>query len=150
MQPGRIIPFVEAPDAYSQATERFRIVVQVGRDQELLRLRARVIGSAGHSVRSVTPDEAVAEVQKARAAQVWVFCHTIEFYELALLAIAIRQRRPADKLLRLAGLNDAGQPPGLFDELLEPVEGVEDLLRVVAALAIMPSEDKAGSDTERV
>jgi hypothetical protein len=52
------------------------------------------------------PDEAVAEVQKARAAQVWVFCHTLEFYELALLAVAIRQRRPADKLLRLAGLND--------------------------------------------
>jgi hypothetical protein len=150
MLPGRVIPFVEPADPYPQTTERFRIVVQVGRDQELLRLRARVIRSAGHSVYSVTPDEAVAVVRKARAAQVWVFCHTIEFYELALLAVAIRQSRPADKLLRLAGLNDTMQPSGLFDELLEPVEGVDDLLRVVAALAKLPSGTKAGSETERV
>ncbi len=102
MLPGRVLPFVERVDACSQATERFCIVVQVGRDRELLRLRARIIQSAGHSVHSVTPDEAVAEVQKARAAQVWVFCHTLEFYELALLAVAIRQSRPADKLLRLS------------------------------------------------
>jgi hypothetical protein len=145
MLPGRVLPFAERVDACSEATERFRIVIQVGRDRELLRLRARIIKSAGHSVHSVTPDEAVAEVQKARAAQVWVFCHTIEFYELALLAVAIRQRRPADKLLRLAGLNDPGQPPGLFDELLEPVEGVDDLLRVVAELA-----RKTGLETEQI
>jgi hypothetical protein len=64
MLPGRVLPFVEPVDPYSQATERFRIIVQVGRDQELLRLRATVIRSAGHSVHSVTPDEAVAEVRK--------------------------------------------------------------------------------------
>lgn len=145
MLPGRVLPF-----PYSQPTERSRFVVLVGRDQELLRLRARIIRSAGHSVYSVTPDEAVAEVQKERAAQVWVFCHTIEFYELALLAVAIRQRRPADKLLRLAGLNETVQPPGLFDELLEPVEGVDDLLRVVAALAKLPRGRKMGSETEKV
>jgi hypothetical protein len=149
MLPGRLIPFAEPVVPYPQATERFRIIVQVGRDQELLRLRARVISSAGHSIHSVTPDEAVAEVQKACAAQVWVFCHTLEFYELALLAVAIRQRRPADKLLRLAGLNDTGQPPGLFDELLEPVEGVDDLLRVVAELAKLPSGAKT-LETETV
>lgn len=150
MLPGRVLPFVEPVDPYSQATERFRIIVQVGRDQELLRLRATVIRSAGHSVHSVTPDEAVAEVQKARAAQVWIFCHTIGFYELALLAIAIRQRRPADKLLRLVGLNHPTQPPGLFDELLEPVEGVDDLLRVVATLAKQPSATTTDSETEKV
>jgi hypothetical protein len=110
-------------------------VVQIGRDQELLRLRAKVISSAGYTVRSMTPDEATAELKKARGVSVWVFCHTLEFYELALLAVAIRKERSTDKLLRLTGLNDIRQVPGLFDELLEPVKGVDDLLRVVADLA---------------
>jgi hypothetical protein len=69
---------------------------------------------------------------------VWVFCHTLDFYELALLAVAIRNAHPADKLLRLTSLNDIGQVPGLFDELLEPIMGVDELLRVVAALAQCP------------
>jgi len=111
------------------------MVVQVGRDTELLRLRAQIISSAGYSVHSMTPDEAVAEVRKEREAQVWVFCHTLEFYELALLAVAIRSSRPADKLLRLTGLDDIGHMPGLFDGLLEPVRSVDDLLRTVSELA---------------
>ena len=56
------------------------------------------------------PDEATAEVQKERGGRVWVFCHTLELYELALLAVAIRNSCPSDKLLRLSGLNDVEQP----------------------------------------
>jgi hypothetical protein len=111
------------------------MVVQIGRDQELLRLRAKLISSAGYTVHSITPDEAAAEVRGARGAAVWVFCHTLEFYELALLAVAIRNSWPEDKLLRLTGLNDIGQAAGLFDEFLEPVRGVDDLLQVVTTLA---------------
>jgi hypothetical protein len=111
------------------------MVVQIGRDPELLHLRARIISSAGYTVHSVSPNEATAEIRKARAGQVWVFCHTLEFYELALLAAAVRNNCPKDKLLRLSGLNEIELAPGLFDELFEPVNGVEDLLQVVAALA---------------
>jgi hypothetical protein len=100
-----------------------------------LRLRAKVISSAGYTVHSMTPDQATGELKKAQGVRVWVFCHTLEFYELALLAVAIRRERPTDKLLRLTGLNDIRQVPGLFDELLEPVKGVDDLLRMVADLA---------------
>jgi hypothetical protein len=110
-------------------------VVQIGRDEELLRLRAMVMTSAGYTVHSMTPDEATVELKQAQEVRVRVFCHTLEFYELALLAVAIRRERPADKLLRLTGLNDIRQVPGLFDELLEPVKGVDDLLRTVADLA---------------
>jgi hypothetical protein len=39
-------------------------------------------------------------------------------------------------------LNDIGQVPGLFDELLEPIMGVDELLRVVAALAQCPTVRK--------
>jgi hydrogenase/urease accessory protein HupE len=35
----------------------------------------------------------------------------------------------------LAGLDDVGLPPGIFDGLLDPLEGVDDLLQMVASLA---------------
>jgi hypothetical protein len=132
MLPGRVLPFLIPVD---HPAEQQNTIVQIGRDEELLRLRAMVISSAGYTVHSMTPDQATRELQKAQGARVWVFCHTLEFYELALLAVAIRRERPADRLLRLSGLNDIRQVPGLFDELLEPVKGVDDLLRVVGNLA---------------
>jgi hypothetical protein len=139
MLPGRVIPFSEPSDPHSQVAGRPQMVVQIGRDPELLRLRARIISSAGYTVYSMTPEEATAEIRKTRAAQVWVFCHTLEFYELALLAVAVRNSRPEDKLLRLIGLNDTRLAPGLFDEFFEPVNGVDDLLQVVADLSKQPS-----------
>jgi hypothetical protein len=132
--PGRLIPFADHADP-SKISKTVHVVAQVGRDQELLRLRGMIISSAGFAVHSMTPEEATAELQKAREAQVWVFCHTLEFYELALLAVAIRKLRPADKLLRLTGLDEKGQVPGLFDELFEPVKSVDDLLKMVADMA---------------
>jgi hypothetical protein len=142
MLSGRIIPFVPFGDRHCEGAEPPQIVIQIGRDRELLRLRAKVIGSAGYTVYSMTPDETTAEIRKARGARVWLFCHTLEFYELALLAVAIRSSWPEDKLLRLNGLNDMGQAPGLFDELLEPVQGVDDLIRAVAELAKQSSASK--------
>jgi hypothetical protein len=128
MLPGRVLPFLIPAD---HPADQQNIVVQIGRDEELLRQRAMVISSAGYTVHSVSPDQATWEVQKAQGVRVWVFCHTLDYYELALLAVAIRRERPADKLLHLTGLNDIRQVPGLFDELLEPVKGVDDLLRAV-------------------
>jgi hypothetical protein len=91
----------------------------------------------------MTPDQVPAEFQKTQGPRVWIFCHTLDFYELALLAAAIRNRRPADKLLRLGRLNDIEQAPGLFDELIEPIMGVDELLRLVATLAHCPSVQKS-------
>jgi hypothetical protein len=137
-----VIPFTDSGDRHRQGAERPQVVIQIGRDRELLRLRAKVISSAGYTVHTMTPEEATAEIRKARGGQVWVFCHTLEFYELALLAVAIRSSWPEDKLLRLIGLNDIGLAPGLFAELLEPVKGVDDLLRAVAELATQTSISK--------
>jgi hypothetical protein len=135
MLAGRVIPFTERRDLHSQLPRAPSVVIQIGRDQELLRLRAKLLSSAGFTVHSMTPDQATAEIRKPRRPKVWVFCHTLEFYELALLAVAIRSSWPGDKLLRLSGLNDIADAPGLFDELLEPVNSVDDLLRAVAHLA---------------
>jgi hypothetical protein len=142
MLPRRVIPFLYRSNSCRQNADRPQTVFQIGRDQELLRLRAKIISRAGYTVQSMTPDQVPAEVREARGARVWVFCHTLDFYELALLAVAIRNSHPADKLLRLTSLNDVGQAPGLFDELLEPIMGVDELLRVVAALAQRPSVRK--------
>jgi hypothetical protein len=131
----RVIPFavprekVTSGEAWPQ-----RLVVQIGRDRELLRLRAKIIHSAGYTVHSIFPEEATAEVRKTLGGRVWVFCHTLEFYELALLATAIRNSCPADKLLRLTGLNNTQQPVDLFDEWLDSVRGVDELLQVVGRL----------------
>ena len=131
----RVIPFTGTGDPHSEVAGRPQMVIQIGRDQELLRLRARIFSSAGYTVYSMTPNEATAEIRKVRSPQIWLFCHTLESYELALLAVAVRSSRPGDKLLRLTGLNDSVLAPGLFDELFEPVNGVDDLLQVVAGLA---------------
>jgi hypothetical protein len=128
----RVIPFSLPIDQPFLDSDRPNLVVQIGRDEELLRLRATVLSAAGYTVYSLTPEQTTEELKKARGVRVWVFCHTLEFYELALLALAIRKERPTDKLLRLSGLNDIRQVPGLFDELLEPAKGVDDLLRMIA------------------
>jgi hypothetical protein len=133
--PGRVVS-ISSRDASSQPTSGLvKVVAQIGRDNELLRLRAMVMCSAGYIVHSMSLDEAVKEVRNARLAQVWVFCHTLEFYDLVRLAVAIRIARPTDKLLRLTALNDVGQVSGLFDASLDPVTGVNDLLRAVDGLA---------------
>lgn len=138
MLPRRIIPFINRSKSSRQGTERPQTVLQVGRDQELSRLRAKIISCAGYAVYSMTPEQVPAKIRETPDPRVWVFCHTLHFYELALLAVAIRNSHPADKLLRLTSLNDTQQAPGLFDELLEPIMGVDELLRAVAALAQCP------------
>jgi hypothetical protein len=125
----RVIPFAKVFSGAARPQ-----LVQIGRDRELMRLRAKLIHSAGYSVHSIFPEEATATVRSVSGARVWVFCHTLEFYELALLAVAIRHSCPADKLLRLIGLHDIQQPQGLFDELLDSVRGVDELLQVVSRL----------------
>jgi hypothetical protein len=142
MLPPRVIPFKPRTNSRPKATEHPLTILQVGRDEELLRLRAKIITCAGFIVQSMTPDHVPAEIRETRGPRVWVFCHTLDFYELALLAAAIRTAHPADKLLRLTGLNDIKQAPGLFDELLEPVMGVDELLRLVATLAQPPTVRK--------
>jgi hypothetical protein len=142
MLPRRVIPFTNRSNSRSQDIEPPQTVLQVGRDEELLRLRAKIISCAGYTVQSMTPDQVPAEIWQAPGPRVWVFCHTLDFCELALLASAIRNSHPEDKLLRLTSLNDTHQVPGLFDELLEPIMGVDELLRVVAALAQHPAVRK--------
>ena len=44
MVSGRLIPFAEPTERHSRILERPQIVVQIGRDDELLRLRAQIIG----------------------------------------------------------------------------------------------------------
>jgi hypothetical protein len=138
MVPGKVIPFLDRSNLRGQDRQRQQTVLQVGRDSELLRLRAKIIGCAGYTVQSMTPDQVPGEIGQAPGPRVWVFCHTLDFYELTILAAAIRNTHPEDKLLRLSNLNDIPQFPGLFDELLEPIMGVDELLRVVAALAQHP------------
>src|SRR5580698_9780610 len=114
MAPGRVIPFTKQSRPHPEASQpQQQMVVLIGRDPELLRLRAQILGYAGYTVHYITPDQATPDFLKTRTAPVWVFCHTLEFPEFAVLAAAIRSTRPEDKLLRLGGLNDIRQAPEL-------------------------------------
>lgn len=132
MLQGRVIPFTDWADTHPR---RSQIVVQIGRDEELLRLRAKLLSSAGYTVYSMTPEQAAADLRSRSGPKIWLFCQSLQCQEPVLLAAAIRDSWPEDKLLRLTGLYDNVDLPGLFDQLLEPVKGVDDLLRVVAQLA---------------
>jgi hypothetical protein len=135
MQPGKVILFSASADPRTPSGGQPPVVVQIGRDEELLRLRALNISAAGYCVHSMTPNQVAAELEHADAFRVWVFCNTLESYELAMLALGIRYARPGDKLLRLSSPNDTALVTGFFDELLNPMKSVEDLLRTVADLA---------------
>ncbi len=130
-----VIPFVKSLECPLQAPGVSQLVLQVSRDQELARLRAKVIGAAGFSVRSLLPEEIGPEFQANYGERVWVFCHTLETYEHAALAMSVRRRWPAAKLLRLNGMSDFAQAAGLFDYSLEASDTIDTLLRVIADLA---------------
>ena len=131
MIPGRVIPFSQQSDRCQTSARTLLSIVQVSGDRELSRLREKVLVSAGHSVLSIRPDELAAASTVSREPRVWIFCHTIEFYELASMAVTVRRMRPADKLLLLTGLNDTGQVPIAFDGRLDPVAGLTGLLQTV-------------------
>ena len=135
MLPRGVIPFFQPLDRLKASSAMRPLIVQVSRDRELSYLRAKLLTTAGHSVVSISPEELAAECRNLETSRVWVFCHTVEFYELAVMALTIRNVKPADKLLRMAGLEDVGLDPGLFDSLLEPITGVDGLLRAVADLS---------------
>src|SRR5580698_2475566 len=135
MAPGRVIPFTKQSRPHPEASQpQQQMVVLIGKDPELLRLRAQILGYAGYTVHYITPDQVTPDFLKTRTVQLWVFCQTLEFHESAVLAAAIRSTWPEDKVLRLSGRNDIRQAPELFDESLHPVMGVDDLLRVVGTL----------------
>ena len=58
MLSGRVIPFSLPLVPPCSAVEQANVVVQIGRDEELLQLRAKVMSSAGLTVTSMTPDQA--------------------------------------------------------------------------------------------
>jgi hypothetical protein len=130
-----VIPFVKSLEYPMQAPGFSELVVQVSRDQELARLRGKVMGAAGFSVRSLLPEDIAPELQANYGDRVWVLCHTLETYEHAALAVTIRRKWPAARLLRLNGISHFDQAAGLFDYSLEASDTIDTLLRVIADLA---------------
>jgi hypothetical protein len=113
------------------------MVLQIGRDLELLRLRASIIASAGYAVQSMTPDQVPAEFQKTRGRGSGYFA--TRWISMSWLFLRPLSAISTGRTSFLSPLNDIQQAPGLFDELVEPTMGVDKLLRLVATLAHCPS-----------
>ena len=143
MRLGRLLLFADVPTRPERLGKSTGRVVQIGKDPELLRLRGKLLANAGHRVRSFPPEQARAEMERADDSQLWIFCHTLAFYELADTAHAIRSSRPATRLLLLAGLHRIGPAATLFNEILKPAAGVDELLAIVASLVCTPAAEQS-------
>jgi hypothetical protein len=110
-------------------------ILSVGRDQEVLKLRERMIaGRSDLTVRSITPEQAEGYARDSRL-RLWIFCSTVELPKLMYLASSIRRYSPNSRLLLL----DRDQLPRfgltLFHRAVCAFDKVDSLLEAVSQMA---------------
>jgi hypothetical protein len=111
-------------------------VYSVGRDQEILRRRERVLaGRSQLSVRSLTLDQAEKRVRDTEA-RLWIFCHSIDLGSLVHLACCVRRHSPESRLVLMRGRRAPGFEASLFHQIVPMLEGPEALIDVVSHLAV--------------
>lgn len=111
-------------------------IFSVGRDQELLRQRERIIAARSDlRVRSMTPEEAEAPA-RGTTPHLWIFCDSIEIAKLVYLACSIRRYSPNSRLLRLKGALQSSFEDSLFHWILPASEGIDPFLQAVNTLAV--------------
>lgn len=111
-------------------------IFSVGRDQELLRQRERIIAARSDlRVRSLTPEEAE-DPARGTTPHLWIFCNSIEVAKLVYLACSIRRYSPDSRLLRLKGALQNSFEDSLFHWVLPASEGIDSFLKAVSTLAV--------------
>lgn len=110
-------------------------VISVGRNEELLRLREGLLSSGGRFVQSMSPEQAETEAHSAEA-HVWIFCSSVELFQIVLLACNIRRYSPQSKLLLFEDLRPVGFEYALFHKVLKSADGPNALLTAIGEMAI--------------
>lgn len=109
-------------------------IVSVGRDQELLRLREKLLSGLGSCIQSMLPESAEEKARSERC-RLWLFCNTIELGELVYLATSIRRYSPGSRLVLIEGVRPVRFESVLFDRILRASDSVDTLLAAVSGLA---------------
>lgn len=122
-------------------------VFLVGQDKGLLNLREQLLGTQIAGIRSMICGEA-AEEARSPEGRVWIFCSTIELSQLIQLACTIRRFSRGSRLLLLEGPNSSEFGAPLFDRILLPMAGVDELLRAVEELSVEVRGKRLETDRE--
>jgi hypothetical protein len=101
-----------------------------------------VLRRAGFWVRAVTPTEASFEDGQKYA--LVVFSNTLSACDASEIGTEFRRRSPRTRLLLLLGPDSHGVNQGLFDTVLEGLEGPAALVRVARCLADSSLDDAQG------
>ena len=109
-------------------------VISVGRDLILLKLREQILSEVNVAICSFSPEEAESEARSSQP-RLWVFCNTIEFTQLIYLACNVRCFSPNSRLLLLPGIRPVGSEARLFHRILDPDEGIDEMLRAITRLS---------------
>ena len=133
--PNNLIAWKTSRLAERQSRGELLPIISVGDDETLLALREKIIKGKGYSVLSLTSVEAEL-IAHSSEPHLWVFCSTIDLGQLAYLACAVRRQSPRSLLLLLAGARPVGCEAALFQRVLSPIDGVDELLETIGELAI--------------
>jgi hypothetical protein len=109
-------------------------VISVGRNGEVLRLREGLLSSRGRPVQSLTPEQAETEAHSADP-HVWIFCSSVELFQIVYLACSIRRYSPESRLLLFEDLRLAGFEGALFHKVLKSADGPNALLTALDEMA---------------
>lgn len=110
-------------------------IVSVGRNEDLLRLREKLLSRIGLRVRSMQPEEAETQIQSPES-RVWVFCNTIEVEEFIFLASSVHRYSPPSRLLLIEGDHPVRLEASLVDRVFHATDGLDTLLAFVSRLAL--------------
>jgi hypothetical protein len=110
-------------------------VISVGRNERLLRDREGLLSGCGRFVQSMSPEQAETEAHSAEA-HLWIFCSSVELFQIVFLACNIRRYSPQSKLLLCEDLRPVGFERALFHKVLKPADGPDALLTAIVEMVI--------------
>jgi hypothetical protein len=110
-------------------------IISVGRNEELLRLREKLLSRTGLRVHSMQPEAAETQARSPES-RVWVFCSTVETEELIFLASSVHRYSPPSRLLLIEGIHPVRLEASLVDRVLRASDGDDTLLAFVSRLAL--------------
>ena len=106
------------------------LLLSVGSNPELMKLRSLVLLKAGYALREAMDTTDAVKIFKAGDFDLVIICHTIPERERLALIAAVREERPSAKIIVIR--KDGELSGKLADETVHSLDGAEALLGTVA------------------
>jgi hypothetical protein len=109
-------------------------VISVGKDKQILHMRAKLLIHGGYSVRSMAPEDAETDARSPTRC-VWIFCSSVDLAQLIYLACSIRRYSHSSRLLLIEGSRPIKFEAALFHRVLKDEDGGSTLIAAVSEMA---------------